>query len=168
MSAKSYVIGGEIQPMKRSVILASLALGLMPLTPAQKTIETSRPIDRQQSPPAASASPTSLEFGDQLLQTISKQLKVTLTNNSDKPIKISGVDTSDANAEDFVVDYDDDECTGVTIEPGQSCSIGIVFFPLMAGERQSFLLITYGDPDNPQKIPLKGNGITSNGSTWST
>lgn len=110
-------------------------------------------------PSSGKRKPASLDFGDQVLQTISKQLKVTLTNNTDGPIKISGVDTSDADGQDFVVDYDDDECTDETIEPGKSCSIGVVFFPLMAGERKSFLLITYGDPDNPQKISLKGNGI---------
>src|SRR5262245_61897486 len=145
--------------MKRVVTLALFALGLTSFTLGQSLSETSQPKERKQSPAVASASPTSLEFGDQLLDTISNQLKVTLTNNTDKPIKISGVDTTDADGEDFVVDYDDDECAGVAIEPGKSCSIAVVFFPLTAGERKSFLLITYGDPDNPQKIPLRGNAI---------
>ena len=70
---------------------------------------------------------------------------------------------STEHGEDFVVDtnYGEDACTAGTIEAGKSCNIRVVFFPLLLGERTSFLLITYDDPDHPRKISLKGNGIRS-------
>jgi hypothetical protein len=139
--------------------LALLALGLAAFTPGQNVSETSQRKDQERNPTQASASPASLDFGDQAVQTISKQLRITLTNKTGKPIEIRGVDT-DGHWEDF--EADDDGCTGVPIEAGKSCSIGIIFSPVGVGPRSSFLLITYDDPDHPQQIPLRGNGIKPN------
>jgi hypothetical protein len=145
--------------MKRLVTLALLAFGLAGFTPGQDVSRTSQGKDGKQV--ILQASPTSLVFGDQVIQTISKPLRVTLTNNTDNPIEISKVDMSAEHGEDFVIDdgYGLDDCSAGTIEPGKSCNIKVAFFPLMVGERRSFLLITYDDPDHPQKISLKGNGI---------
>jgi len=144
--------------MKRVIALALVMFGLSSFTVGRNVTGTSQAKDRKQSPPAASASPTSLDFGDQVLQTISKQSRVTLINNTDASIKVNRVDM-DVKGDDFVFDFDDEDCTGEAIEPGKSCSIPVFFFPLVAGERRSFLLITYDDPDHPQKISLRGNGI---------
>ncbi len=136
--------------------LAVLAFSLAAFTSGQNVNETSQ----ERSPSQASASSASLDFGDQEVQTTSRQLKITLTNRTDKPIEVRDVNTGGGHWEDF--DVDDDACTGVPIEAGKSCSIGIIFSPLGVGARSAFLLITYGDPDNPQKIPLSGNGIKPN------
>lgn len=146
--------------MKRVMILAVLAFGLAAFTPGQNVSKTSQGKDQERNLTQASASPASLDFGDQEFKTMSKQLRITLTNKTDKPIEIRGVDTYEGHWEDF--DVDDDGCTGVPIEAGKSCSIGIIFSPLGVGPRSAFLLITYDDPDNPQKIPLRGNGIKPN------
>ena len=145
--------------MKRLITLALLAFGLAAFTPGQDVSKTSKGKDGKQV--LLQASPARLAFGDQVVQTISKPLRVTLTNNTDKPIEISRVDMSAEHGEDFVVDtnYGEDDCTAGTIEAGKSCNIRVVFFPLLLGERTSFLLITYDDPDHPQRISLKGNGI---------
>ena len=143
--------------MKRVITLALLAFGLATFTPGQEVSKTSQGKDGKQIFLQATASPASLDFGDQVIQTTSKPLRVTLTNNTDKPIKIRRVDMSQDGA-DFVAD-DDYEFIDMAIEPGKSCSIGVVFFPLLVGERTAFLLITYDDADHPQKISLKGKGI---------
>ncbi|HTG14038.1 MAG TPA: hypothetical protein VK747_02105 [Blastocatellia bacterium] len=143
--------------MKRVITLALLAFALATFTPGQDVGKTSQGKDGKQIFLQATASPASLDFGDQVIETTSKPLRVTLTNNLDKPIKIRSVDMSQDGA-DFVAD-DDYEFIDMAIEPGKSCSIGVVFFPLLVGERSAFLLITYNDPDHPQKISLKGNGI---------
>lgn len=60
--------------------------------------------------------------------------------------------------QDFVVEHDY-EFMDQAIEAGKSCTIGVVFFPLLVGERTALLSIIYDDPYHPQKISLKGNGI---------
>ena len=142
--------------MYRTVALAMLALGLAAFTAGQGAGNTSQGTDGKQIRVQATASPASLDFGDQVVQTTSKPLSITLTNNTDKPIEIRRVDISDGG--DFVLD-DDDEFVYTSIEAGKSCRIGVVFFPLSVGERTAFLLVTYDDPNRPQKISLKGNGI---------
>jgi hypothetical protein len=137
--------------------LAVLAFGLAAFTPAQNVSEEK---DQEPNTAQASASPASLDFGNQEVKTMSRQLRITLTNKTDKPIEIRGVDTVEGQWEDF--EADDDDCTGVPIEPGKSCSIGIIFSPFGVGNRSAFLLITYDDPDHPQKIALRGNGIKPN------
>jgi hypothetical protein len=144
--------------MKRVMTFALLAFGLAALTSGQGVSEASQ--GKQVLLPV---SPASLDFGDQALQTLSKQLRVTLTNNTDRRIDISRVETGEGHWEDF--EADDDPCTGIPIEAGKSCSIGVIFSPRAVGARRSYLLITYGDSDYSQRIALKGNGITPRSAT---
>jgi hypothetical protein len=146
--------------MKRVIVVALLAFGLAGLAPGQDVSKTPRK-DGKQTSPQATASPARLDFGDQVVQTTSKPLRVILTNNTDKAIQIRSVDMS-ADGADFVVD-DAYEFRDEALDAGKSCSIGVVFFPLLVGERTAFLLITYGNANSPQKISLKGNGIKPRG-----
>ena len=154
--------------MKRVLVLALLAFGLAGFTLGQDAKKTSQGKDGKQITLQATASPASLVFGNQVVQTFGKPLRVTLTNNTDKPIRISGIDIAE-EGEDFVIDtnYGNDDCAAGAIEAGKSCNIRVAFFPLLVGERTSFLLITYDDPDHPQKISLKGTGIEPSGVTAS-
>jgi hypothetical protein len=147
--------------MNRVITLALLGLGLAAFTPGQGVGNTSQVKDGKQIRVQATASPTSLDFGDQVVQTIGKELTVTITNKTDKPIEIRSVDTTQ-DGEDFVVDYENNQCADLAIETGKSCSIGVVFYPLLLGERKSFLLITYDNADDPQRISLRGNSIKAN------
>src|SRR6185295_13450451 len=115
--------------MNLTMTLALLALGFVTFTPGQVGNKTPQQKDEKPIQLQATATPATLDFGDQVIQTASKSLKVTLTNNTGKPIEISSVDTS---GEDFVVDTDsyEDDCAEETIEAGKSCNIRVVFFPL--------------------------------------
>ena len=75
--------------MNRVITLALLGLGLAAFTPGQGVGNTSQLKDGKQIRVQATASPTSLDFGDQVVQTIGKELTVTITNNTDKPIEIN-------------------------------------------------------------------------------
>lgn len=148
--------------MNRVMTVALLGLGLAIFAPGQSVSKTSAEKDGGGIPARAIASPAGLDFGDQVVQTISKPSTVTLTNNSGKPISITRVEMSLEHGEDFVLDDDDEDaghCTDAAIEPGKTCNIKVAFFPLLVGQRTSLLLITYDDPANPQKITLRGNGI---------
>jgi hypothetical protein len=142
--------------MKRIMIFALLAFELAVFASGKNVSEPPQANDRQSAAAQANANPASLDFGSQEIQTISNKLIVTLTNKTDKPIKVRDVDTSGGHWEDFEDDYG---CIGIPIAPGESCKVGVTFSPLEVGARSSFLLITYDDQDHPQKIPLKGNGI---------
>jgi hypothetical protein len=146
--------------MKRIIVPALLLFGLAGFTLGQDVSKTSHEESGNQTTLRAIASPPRLDFGNQAVQTFGKPLRVTLTNNTDKPIRISGIDMAQ-EGEDFVIDtnYGNDDCTAGAIGAGTSCNIRVAFFPLLVGERTSFLLITYDDPDHPQKISLKGTGI---------
>jgi hypothetical protein len=144
--------------MKRIIILALLAFGLAGFASGQDVSETAPGKDGKQI--ILQASPARLSFGNQAVQTTSKPLSLTLTNTTDKPIRISGIDIA-GGGEDFIINsnYGNDDCAAGEIEAGKSCNIRVVFFPLVVDERASFLLITYDEPDHPQKISLKGIGI---------
>jgi len=134
-----------------------LVFALAAFTLAQSASHLLQAANQKQNFSQASASPEGLDFGDQEVQTRSRQLRITLTNRTNRPISISGVDPGEGNWEDF--EADDDECTGVPIAPGRSCSIGVIFSPLEVGARSAFLLVTYDDSDEVQKIPVKGNAV---------
>jgi hypothetical protein len=146
--------------MKRIIVLSLLLFGFAGFTPGQGVSKTSQEESGKQITVRATASPAHLDFGNQEVQTFGKPLRVTLTNNTDKPIRISGIETAE-DVEDFVIDtnYGNDDCTAGAIEAGKSCNIRVVFFPLFVGERTSFLLIAYDGADHPQKISLIGVGI---------
>src|SRR5882762_4953739 len=80
---------GGNQSMKRLITLALLAFGLAAFTPGQDVSKTSQGKDGKRV--LLQASPAGLAFGDQVIQTISKSLRVTLTNNTGQPIEISRV-----------------------------------------------------------------------------
>ena len=151
--------------MNRAITLVLLAFGLAAFTLGQSVSETSQGKAENRVLVQATASPGSLDFCDQVVETMSKQLRVTLTNKTDKPIQVTRVHIVQGDWEDF--EADDDPCTGVPIEAGESCSIGVMFNPNGVGVRSSFLAITYDDEDHPQTIPVKGNGIKA-GSTDSS
>ena len=147
--------------MNLPITFALVAFGFAAFIPGQGVSKAPQEKDGKQILLQATASPTRLDFGDQVVQTMSKPLRVTLTNTTDKSIEIRRVGMSEEHGEDFVVDDDEVECTDVALQAGKSCSVGVVFFPLIVGERTSILLVTYDDPDHPQKIFLKGIGIKS-------
>lgn len=66
--------------MKQVMTLALLAFGLAAFTHGQNVSETSQRKDQGQGPAQASAA--GLDFGDQEVQTISKQLGIVLTNKT--------------------------------------------------------------------------------------
>ena len=92
--------------MSRAMILALLAFGLAALTFGQSVDKASLKNAGTQTSLQVAANPVRLDFGDQVVQTISNPLKVTLTNNTGKPVEIRRVDTSSEQGEDFGVDDD--------------------------------------------------------------
>jgi hypothetical protein len=107
--------------------------------------------------PAVRLSTTSLNFAGQLVGTSSAVQTVTLTNNGDGALTISSVAASGDFARQIPVDPIPGECA-VTVAPGTSCGIDVVFKPQAGGSRTGSLSITDDAANSPQSVALSGAG----------
>jgi len=107
---------------------------------------------------AVTASPSSLDFGDQAVGTTSTAKTVTLTNGTTDTVHVSTVAISGAN---FA--KSGDTCTGKDLSAsGGSCTVGVTFGPTSAGGKSATLTFTE-TTGNPQTVALTGNGTTPGG-----
>jgi P pilus assembly chaperone PapD len=100
-----------------------------------------------------SASPTSINFGDQALGTRSGERTVTVTNTGSAPLAISGVTLG--GDPDF-------EIVGgggtATVAAGAAQTIRLTFAPTTVGERRGTLSISHNASGSPSQVSLVGNG----------
>lgn len=100
-------------------------------------------------------SPTSLNFGTQLLGKKSAPLAVTATNDGATAIMFTSVGVS-VNQKDFAATGN---CTGHAIQPGASCEMQVTFDPTKTGSRSADLY--FNMPTGvvgPSPVPLSGLG----------
>ncbi|WP_161554292.1 beta strand repeat-containing protein [Stenotrophobium rhamnosiphilum] len=105
--------------------------------------------------PAASATPTSLAFGNQLLATTSVAKIVTVTNTGSAPLAVGAPTLSGANAGDFT--FVGNTCSGA-VAAAQTCSISITFTPGVTGSRSATLTIPSDATNGAQTVSLSGTG----------
>jgi YVTN family beta-propeller protein len=105
------------------------------------------------SPPSATLSAGALAFGNQIIDTTSVSLDVTLTNNGGGPLTI----TSIAASGDYLAL---DNCPA-TLAAGASCIIGVSFTPSIVGTDNGILTVTddnLGTAGTAQTVALTGTG----------
>lgn len=102
--------------------------------------------------PAASFSPTSLTFNDQVVGTPSSAQTLTLNNTGAAPLVVTGV----SFAGDFSAT--NTNCPN-SLAAGSSCTFNVVFTPTATGARAGKLTLTDNASDSPQTVNLSGNGI---------
>ncbi len=111
-----------------------------------------------QQQPTASVNPTSLNFGNHVINTQSATQTVTLTNNGPETIgplaSITGADRGD-----FV--RINDRCTpaSIFVPPGGTCTLGVAFHPKSTGAKNATLEIASNAANSPQKVALSGTGV---------
>jgi WD40-like Beta Propeller Repeat len=98
--------------------------------------------------------PTSLTFPTQAQNTIGAGQIVTLTAGSEE-LQIHNIQPSGADASDFIVTAD--ECTGETLQPGETCSLLVRFAPSAEGPRSASLTVRAAGVTGLE-IPLSGEG----------
>ena len=106
------------------------------------------------SPPNASISPSSLNFGNQLVDTTSVEQEVTLTNNSGGPLTIASIVASG--------DYSAFSNCPSALDAGKSCTIVVSFTPTVYGADNGTLTVTDDDlgvNGTPQTVSLTGTGM---------
>lgn len=102
--------------------------------------------------PVVTLSPTSLNFGKQVLDTTSKAKSVTLTNTGSATLTINSIATSG----DFAIQS---KTCGATLAPNVKCTVKVTFTPTQVGTRSGALTFTDNAPDSPQSVALSGTGL---------
>ena len=111
--------------------------------------------------PGISVSPTSIGFGSVALGTVSmvKTVKITSTGWNG-PLIVSSVTLGGTNPGDFTIVTDG--CTGVSLNPGASCTVKVIFEPLRIGARSGTMTIA-SNTGAPQVVSLSGSGAKPSG-----
>ncbi len=110
--------------------------------------------------PGVGLAPTSLAFGNQVLNTTSAAKTVTLTNTGTAALTINSIAASGDFAE---------TSTGATACPispttlaaGANCTISVTFTPTALGARAGTLTITDNAGGSPHTVPLTGSGVNA-------
>jgi hypothetical protein len=118
--------------------------------------------------PVVTLSPTSLDFGSLGVGFTSPLQTVTLTNNGDATLTLTGLAvqlslTDPTPSPDFV---ESDNC-GASLAAGASCTIDVTFTPTAVGSRTADLVITSSAGDSPHAVALTGIGLAASAITLS-
>ncbi|MGZ4814453.1 MAG: choice-of-anchor D domain-containing protein [Terriglobales bacterium] len=106
----------------------------------------------------AVVSPSSLEFGDQVIGTNNYQL-IYVTNTGTVPVTITNTSLT-GETTDFSINYN--SCpNNQVIYPGNQCSMYIYFSPTAVGARNATVTISSTAAGFPQSVNLSGNGIAA-------
>jgi hypothetical protein len=105
--------------------------------------------------PAATLSPTSLNFGDQGVGTTSSPQVITLTNTGIGIMNISSIEVTGTNSGDFA---EINKCPS-SLAPGGTCQISVKFAPKVADTRNAAVKIKDNAPGSPQSDPITGVGM---------
>jgi hypothetical protein len=82
---------------------------------------------------------------------------VTLTNNGNAALNVSGVAISGANAGDFA---ETDTCSGKSVAAGANCAINVTFMPGASGALSAAVTITDNAGNSPQTVAISGTGTS--------
>lgn len=109
-------------------------------------------------PPSSTvaATPTSLSFGDQLLETTSTVQGTTLTNTGTDEITVSAVGLGGPDASSF------EQVNGcATLAAGASCTVSVTFTPTSEGGKAAHVEITHSGSTSPVTVVLSGTGVAT-------
>ena len=101
--------------------------------------------------PAASASPTSLAFGNQSINTTSAANAITLSNTGTAALTISGI-TAPAGFSQS------NNCVGSVVAAGTSCIINVTFTPTAVAMYSGNIAITDNATGSPHYVAVSGTG----------
>jgi uncharacterized repeat protein (TIGR03803 family) len=102
--------------------------------------------------PAITISPTSVNFGDGVLNKTSAAQTVTATNTGTATVDIDSITIGG----DFAISAN---TCGATLDTGASCSVNVTFTPKALGPLTGTLTFTDNAPNSPQTVALSGTGV---------
>ena len=104
--------------------------------------------------PSLTFSPASLSFGSQTVGTTGAARAITLTNNGNGALSVSGIAISGTNAADFA----QTNTCGNSVAAGASCTVSVTFDPAASGNRTASLSVADNAAGSPQTAGLSGSG----------
>jgi hypothetical protein len=108
--------------------------------------------------PAASVSPTSLAYGNQLQGSTSAAQTVTVTNTGSAPLHVGAISLAGTNANNFAISSNG--CSAA-VAAAQTCAIGVTFTPSAMGSRVGTLQIPSDATNGTLSVSLSGTGIAA-------
>ena len=105
------------------------------------------------SQPVVTLSPTSLSFGNEVVNGTSAAQTVTLKNTGTDTLTISNI----AASANFAISAN--TCKA-TLKAGKTCKVSVTFAPTKMGSVTGTLSFTDNAPNSPQTVALSGTGIT--------
>lgn len=105
-----------------------------------------------------SIAPTAHAFGNVNVDATSSTRELTITNGSGAPTGLLSAALIGANASGLQVVAGTDECTGVSLQPGEACTISVAFAPTRHGFANAELVVA-GAPGGTVATSLTGVGI---------
>jgi ASPM-SPD-2-Hydin domain-containing protein len=137
-----------IGTVRRSIILLVLATLIATLLAAQPAAADRASLDF----------PKHVKFGKVAVGS-QKEVFVTLTNTSARQVRVLSISVSSDKGR-YLLDFEARDCFGTTLDPGRSCSYGILFSPAASGRRtgESGLIFLAQDPGEFAQIKLSGFG----------
>lgn len=112
------------------------------------------------SGPKAVFSQTSIDFGEQALRTPSNPSTTTITSEGSEALILESVTKTADSTGSF---SGTDNCSGKTLNPGQSCSIDVIFNPQEKGTLGATASIADNSPGSPQTLIATGVGVHISG-----
>jgi len=107
--------------------------------------------------PNVGLTPSSVNFGSQLVGTTSAAQTVTLTNTGNLQLNAPTISVTGTNGADF---SESDTCTGI-LAPQAACTVTLAFTPTLFATESANVNITDNAPNSPQSVTLNGTGIAS-------
>ncbi|MFH1729907.1 MAG: C1 family peptidase [Pseudomonadota bacterium] len=102
--------------------------------------------------------PISIVFEDVYVNDASDAFTIILTNSGAPDVSISSAALTGTDADDFSLS--EDNCTGVTLSSGESCSLKIIFTPSSAKVMTAYLSVLYNDADI-KEITINAEGLNN-------
>jgi virginiamycin B lyase len=106
----------------------------------------------------ASPSPSNLTFAQPIGSSGPAQA-LRITNSGDDTLAIDAARIADGDVGDFRIIGDG--CSGESLEPGQTCQLGVSFSPTRVGHSDAKLALASNDPASPLSVPLNGTGYAA-------
>ncbi len=165
--AQTNTCGASVAPTVSCTISVTFTPAAMGARSATLAVKTNDPVNPTVNvaltgtgiAPVASIAPAVAAFGNQLINSASAPITLTLTNTGNANLAVNTIAVTGANAADFV----QTNTCGVlpaTLIPATSCTFSVVFTPSALGARTAALVIGSSDPITPTlSVPFSGTGV---------
>jgi streptogramin lyase len=111
----------------------------------------------------AGVAPAVTNFFNHALGTTSTVHTISLVNGGTTTMTVSSFSITGAGKSDFPVAPGTDHCTGASVAPSGSCTVGVVFAPSVEGLRQAAIVFVSNAASGSQMGLLVGRGVHSAG-----